>query len=442
MKYYLAIDIGASSGRHIIGCRIGEEIRTDEVYRFYNGVTETDGHLTWDIDRLARDVIEGIKAAFSKYPKIESLSIDTWGVDYVLMNGESPILPVYAYRDSRTEDAIDRVHGIIPFDELYSKTGIQFQPFNTIYQLYQDKIEGRLDNASDFLMIPQYLTWVLTGVKTHEYTECTTGGMVNAVSREYDGEIISRLGLPSSLFGKISPPGIAVGELKGEIAEYVGGQTKVLLCASHDTGSAVEGIAMERDQLFLSSGTWSLLGTTLDTAILTEESRLQNYTNEGGVGYIRYLKNIMGMWIVNNLRAELCPELDFPSITEKARESDFCGRVDINDGRFLAPRSMAEAFDSCFAPEDRPKAVGDYFKSAFVSLAHCYKDAIEGIERITKRSYTKLYIVGGGAKNGYLNELTEQICGIRVIALPIEATALGNLKIQIKSSEVQDERAL
>lgn len=430
-KYYLAIDIGASSGRHIVGWLDGDTIKTEEIYRFYNGVDEVDGHLVWDIDRLSKSVIEGIKIAFSKY-QIESLAIDTWGVDYVLMNGDTPILPVYAYRDGRTQNCISKVHKLVSFDTLYCKTGIQFQTFNTIYQLYDDKLQGRLDNATDFLMIPQYLTWVLTGVKTHEYTECSTGGMVNAQTRKYDEEIISKLGLPKCLFGEILQSGTMVGNLKEDVAQYVGGQTKVVLCASHDTGSAVEGIPMEKDQLFLSSGTWSLLGACLDNPITTLQSQQQNYANEGGVGYIRYLKNIMGMWVVNNLKKELCPDLDFATLIQQARENTFNGIVDVNDQKFMAPQSMVQAFDSCFESGNKPQTIGDYFKCAFVSLAHCYNKAIKGISQITNKKYTKLYIVGGGAKNTYLNELTEQICGIQVIALPIEATAIGNLKVQMK----------
>ncbi len=427
----MAIDIGASSGRHIVGWLDNGAIQTEEVYRFYNGVDQVGDHLTWDVARLEKSVIEGIKIAFTKYPKIQSLSIDTWGVDYVLMNGETPILPVYAYRDARTENVIDKVHAIVPFEQLYAKTGIQFQTFNTIYQLYDDKIHGRLDNATDFLMIPQYLTWVLTGVKTHEYTECTTGALVNAQTGKYDMEIVQKLGLPEHLFGEISQPGSVVGNLKRDVASYVGGQTQVVLCASHDTGSAVEGIPMENDQLFLSSGTWSLLGARLESPITTEESMQANYANEGGVGYIRYLKNIMGMWVVNNLKKELCPDLDFPTLIEQARNSTFDGVVDVNEQKFLAPQSMVQAFDSCF-DTNKPQTVGDYFKCAFVSLAHCYNKAIKGISKITGKTYSKLYIVGGGAKNGYLNQLTEQICNIQVVALPIEATAIGNLMVQSK----------
>ncbi len=433
-KYFLAVDIGASSGRHIVGWELDGEIKTEEVYRFYNGVDEEGGHLVWNVGRLAKEVIEGVKIAFSKY-KIESLAIDTWGVDYVLMNGEEPILPCYAYRDARTERSIDKVHAVVPFGELYAKTGIQYAPYNTIYQLYDDKLQGRLEGATDFLMMPEYLTWVLTGVKAHEYTESSTSGLVNARTCKYNEEIIEKLGLPKRLFASISQPGTPVGGLKPEIANYVHGQTEVVLCASHDTGSAVEGIPMEEDQLFLSSGTWSLLGARLKQPITTVESMQANYANEGGVGYIRYLKNIMGMWVVNNLKKELCSELDFATIIQLARDSEFNGTVDVNAPVFMAPKSMVKAFDGCFREGNKPQTIGDYFKCAFVSLAVCYNKAIKGIGAITGKEYSKLYIVGGGAKNDYLNELTASLCGVEVVALPIEATAIGNLRVQIKRKE-------
>ena len=231
-KYYLAIDIGASSGRHIVGWREGGQLKTEEVYRFPNGVTEKDGHLTWDIDALLKHVKAGIEAARAKF-EIESLSIDTWGVDYVLLKGDETVYPIYAYRDGRTESAIPAVHERMAFTELYRRTGIQFQPFNTVYQLYADRLAGRLTGVTDFLMIPEYLLYRLTGVKAHEYTNATTGGMVSAETGEFDPAIVEALGLPKHLFQKLQQPGTFIGEYEG---------IKVVLCATHDTGSAVEGI--------------------------------------------------------------------------------------------------------------------------------------------------------------------------------------------------------
>ena len=429
-KYYLAIDIGASSGRHIVGWKEGDQIQTDEVYRFPNGVKEVNGHLVWDIESLAEHVIKGVKAAFERYPQIQSLAVDTWAVDYVLMSGDEEILPCYAYRDRCTERAIERVHEAVPFRELYARTGIQFQPFNTVYQLYDDKLSDILDGATDFLMIPEYVNYVLTGRKLHEYTNATTTGLVNARTGEYDGEIIARLGLPERLFGKLYPAGTCVGELKPEIARAVGGQTEVVLCASHDTASAVEGIPMEGNSPYISSGTWSLLGLKVPSAITDDNSRTANYSNEGGVGYYRYQKNVMGMWVVNRLRGELCPEKSFPQIEAEARRSAYRGCVDVNDGRFLAPDSMKEAFDSCLS--DKPQTVGDYFRCAFFSFAVTYRTALDELKRNSGKDFDTLYIVGGGAKNKLLNELTEEVCKIKVKAIPIEATALGNLKIQME----------
>lgn len=430
MKYYLAIDIGASSGRHIVGWEEDGEIKTREVYRFPNGVKEEGGHLIWDIDGLFCSVKEGIKQAFAEFGEISSLAIDTWGCDYVLLTSDGEKRPVYAYRDDRTEEAISSLHAKLSFDKLYSRTGIQFQPFNTIYQLYDDKKRGRVDMSTDFLMIPEYLAYRLTGKKVKEYTNATTTGLVNAQTGEFDGEIIKALGLPQSFFPELRQPGEEVGELLPEIAAYVGGNTKVVLCATHDTGSAVEGIPMDGKQLYISSGTWSLLGVKADRALTDDGSRNANYSNEGGVGYIRYQKNIMGMWVVNNLKKELCPDMPFDEIIKEARESAYDCAADINAPQFLSPERMTEAFD--VSVKCVPKTRGDYFKCAFLSLAESYKKAIAELEANTGKAYKKLYIVGGGAKNTYLNELTAKATGKEVIALPIEATAIGNLKIQMR----------
>ena len=424
MKVYLAIDIGASSGRHIVGWREDGELKTREVYRFPNGVAERDGHLTWDIAALEGHVKAGIDEALKLYPGIESLSIDTWGVDYVLMNKDQPILPCYAYRDSRTETVIPQVHEKIAFSELYRRTGIQYQPFNTIYQLYADKLAGRLDQACGFLMIPEYLMYTLCGVKSHEYTNATTGGMVNAETGAYDDGIIAALDLPKAFFKPLQQPGTVIGQYKG---------IKIVLCATHDTGSAVEGIPMEGDELYISSGTWSLLGVKTPKPLTDEASRAANYSNEGGVGYNRYQKNLMGMWLANRLRAELCPDKPWNEITAEAEEKHFDHFVDVNDPVFLAPESMKAAFDQKLPHP--PKCAMGYFRCAYRSLAQGYKQAIDEIERNTGKTYDKLYIVGGGAKNQYLNRLTEEATGKRVVALPIEATALGNLKIQMEGNE-------
>ena len=421
---HLAIDIGASSGRHILGFLEKGEIKTKEIYRFPNGVKNVDGHLTWDISSLLSEVKKGIDVALSLYP-VKSLSIDTWGVDYVLLSGDKVIEPVFAYRDHRTDEVIDTVHNIMPFKELYKRTGIQFQSFNTIYQLYWDSINDRLSDATEFLMIPEYLSYALTGNKVKEYTNATTTGLINRESGEYDKEIISALSLPSSLFTQLSSPKTKVGKYKG---------IDVILCATHDTASAVEGMGIEGNEPYISSGTWSLLGLKVPSPITDEKSEKGNWSNEGGVGYTRYQKNIMGMWLINRLKEELEPSISFVEFNAMTESSTFEGFVDAEDPAFLSPVSMKEAFDEKLGVKGLSSK--DYFRCAVTSLSKSYGKAIRELEENTGRKFTKLFIVGGGANNRLLNTLTEKETGLLVVARAMEATAIGNLKIQ---AEAYDE---
>ena len=421
-KRYLAIDIGASSGRHVVGYVQDDRLVTDEVYRFAFGVKKAGGHLIWDVYKLLSEVRKGIDAAIEKYGRLTSFAIDTWGVDYVLMRGNAEIPPCFSYRDHRAEKSVPLVHKTMPFTELYSRTGIQFQPFNTIYQLYSDKLRGRLNEATDFLMMPEYLSYKLCGVKAHEYTNATTTGLVNAYTRTYDDEILSALDFPKKLFGNIVEPGTAIGEYRG---------VKCVLCASHDTASAVEGIPAEDDQPFISSGTWSLFGIKSASPVINPVGERANWTNEGGAGYIRFLKNIPGMWLINSLRSELCPEKPFEEIADEARESRFEETVDVGSPVFLSPSSMKSAFDRSLL--SAPRRPADYFRCAYRSIALAYGKAADELEGILGREFEKIYIVGGGAKNKFLNELTSAATGKKIVVMPIEATALGNLKIQMKT---------
>lgn len=424
LKYYLAIDIGATSGRHIVGWLDNGALQTEEVYRFPNGVKEEKGHLIWDSSQLKAAVRSGIAQARKSYPNLVSLSIDTWGVDYVLLREGEEVLPIYAYRDGRTKQAVEAVHEMVPFSELYARTGCQFQPFNTLYQLYADKLAGRLEGVTDLLMMPEYLLYDLCGKKAREYTNATTTGLVSAETGAFDLELVRKLGLPEGLFPELRQPGTVIGEYEG---------IRCVLCATHDTASAVEGIPMTENAPYLSSGTWSLLGVKTDKPITTPQSELANYSNEGGVGYNRYQKNIMGMWLVNELRRELCPQLPFAELVKAAEESSCDVTVDANADAFLAPDSMKAAFDE--ATNRALHTVGDYFRCAYRSLALSYRAALRELEGNTGRSYSKLYIVGGGAKNPFLNRLTEEETGKKVIALPIEATAIGNLNIQMEADK-------
>lgn len=436
MKYALAIDIGASSGRHIIGYKKNNEIVYEEIYRFPNGVKNVNGHLVWDIDALFKEILTGLKKAktLNKVPDV--IGIDTWAVDYALLDENDKLIDcVYTYRDKRTEKSIPEVHKLLPHEELYKLCGIQFQPFNTIYQLYEDKMSGRLNKAKSFLMLPDYLHFLLTGNKKQEYTNATTTSMVNADTKTWDKDILNKLGLNENLFKELSNPGTVVGTLKEDIKEYLGYDAKVVLPATHDTASAVEALDI-KDEPYISSGTWSLLGLKVKDAIRDERSHKGNWSNEGGPSYYRYQKNIMGMWLVQSLRNELCPNKDFVEIAEIARKSNFNGIVDVNDQDFLAPTSMKEAFDKHINKViKRDLELGDYFRSAYLSLAYLYKESLYELEENTGKVFHNLYIVGGGAKNSFLNELTEQMCQIKVVALPIEATALGNLKFLLNKLE-------
>jgi len=435
IKYFLAIDIGASSGRHIVGYKDDKgEIQTDEVYRFSNSVMEKDGHLIWDIDYLESNVKFGIKKALNKYPHIESLSIDTWGVDYVLLDeNDKPIKPIYAYRDERTEESIDKVHQIIPFEELYKLTGSQFQKFNTIYQLYEDKLTGRLEKAKDLLMIPEYLLFCLTGVKKREYTNASTTGMLGLNSDSYAPQIIKALGFDEKMFNKLYKPGTVLGNLKEDVQKEVGGNIKAVLCATHDTASAVEGIQMkDKDAVYISSGTWSLLGIRLDKGIANKESLKANYSNETGPNYIRFQKNIISLWIIQGLQKQM--DLPFTKMVDLARTSHYEEIYDVNDESLLSSTDMLQSVKDLLIKEGKkePSSSADYINSTYRSLAYSYKVALDELKKITKREFSSLYIVGGGAKNQYLNDLTQSMVGIKVIPLPIEATAIGNLIVQME----------
>lgn len=438
MKYYLAIDIGASSGRHIVGWLEGGQLKTEEIYRFQNGTERYGGHLIWNTERLFTEVVNGLKAA-KQTGKIPSyIGIDTWAVDYALLGKDGKQTgEMFAYRDGRTVKSAEAVHRIISFDELYKRTGIQFQTFNTIYQLYADKLSGKLDSAESMLMLPDYLNFMLTGVKKQEYTNATSTGLVNAQTHQWDFEIIERLGLNRELFGELSQPGTVVGELNKEIQEEIGYNATVILPATHDTASAVLAAPLEENSPYISSGTWSLLGIEQGFANTDDGSLKANYSNEGSVDFkFRYQKNIMGLWLLQSVRRELTGNFSFTTLANMARCKEDIGIINVNDKRFLSPKSMTEEIK---------KAVGESLSTASIvriiydSLAKSYADAIEELENNTGRKYTTLNIIGGGSRDTLLNELTAQATGKTVITGPVEATAIGNLIMQmIGTGELPD----
>lgn len=429
MTYYLAIDIGASSGRHILSHIESEKLVLEEIYRFENNLVADENGLVWDIESLFSEVLNGIKMCkeIGKIPK--SIAIDTWGVDYVLLDeSKKEIKPCYCYRDDRTNAVVDEVESLVSPARLYAKTGIQKQNFNTIYQLYTDKKSGRLLNAKYFLMMPEYLSFKLTGVCKNEYTNATTTGLVNANAKTWDGDIISVLGLPKELFAALNTPSSVVGDLSTDIQKAVGFNSTVLFAPSHDTASAVCACPMQDDDLYISSGTWSLIGTEITEPILNDNARQLNFTNEGGIDYrFRFLKNYMGMWLFQNIRRNLNKSMTYDEMMELAKKCGEHKYFDVNDSTLVAPKNMIDAIGKLIGSDD----LGLILNSAYHSLAKSYNEAVTEIEAVTGKRFNAIHIVGGGCQDKYLNALTRDYTGKSVTAGPIEATATGNIVSQI-----------
>ncbi|MFR3792050.1 MAG: rhamnulokinase [Blautia massiliensis (ex Durand et al. 2017)] len=453
MTCHLAIDIGASSGRHIVGWVEDGRMHLKEVYRFENRLTEKNGHLCWEMDRLWENVLAGLKACKAAGFTPATLGIDTWAVDFVLLDENGRIIgDTVAYRDSRTEGERERLESILPFSEHYARTGIQYQPFNTAYQLAALNREHpeQLAAARTFLMVPDYLNYKLTGVAANEYTNASTTALVGAGSRDWDVELIAKLGIPRAIFQPIRMPGTALGRLTPEVREAVGFDCTVLLPATHDTGSAWLAVpARDENAVYLSSGTWSLLGVENGSPITTPASCAANFTNEGGYGgTYRYLKNIMGLWMIQSVRRELGARdpggrrPGFPELIAAAQESGaFPGMVDADDPRFLAPSSMIDEVTAACAEAGypRPQTTGEVMQTIYNSLADDYRRAVASLQTLTGRRYTSVNIVGGGSQDGYLNQMTANATGLPVYAGPTEGTALGNLMVQfIASGEYAD----
>ena len=438
MKYYLAVDIGASSGRLILGHREEGKMILEEVHRFGNGMEMQNGHLTWDVDQLFAEIITGMKkcAELGKFP--ESIGVDTWAVDFVLLDAQDQrIGDAVGYRDHRTQGLDQKVYEVIGEEELYLRTGIQKQPFNTIYQLMavKEQTPEQMEQAETLLMIPDYLHFLLSGQKVTEYTNASTTQLLNPQTKDWDWDLIDRLGYKRELFRKICLPGTNLGSLTPEIAAEVGFNCAVVVPATHDTGAAVMAVPAADDQvLYISSGTWSLMGTEVKEAICTAESQRYNFTNEGGYDYrFRYLKNIMGMWMINSARKELAPDMGFSDICEGAAKQSISSIVDANSDCFLAPESMAKEVQNACAESGQqvPKGIWETAAVIYNSLAECYAQTAHEVEKMTGVSYDCIYIIGGGANADYLNRLTAKACQKKVCAGPIEATAIGNISAQM-----------
>ena len=420
---YLAVDIGASSGKIVKGSLSRGRLETEVVHRFPNELKNDEGTLVWDLEALLEGVVEGLgKAGSADY-----VAIDTWGVDFVLLDGNDGIVgKTVSYRDNRTE----RLPEWPEQSYLYSRTGIQKQRFNTIYQLLSVKEEHPdwLERAESLLFIPDYLAYRLTGIKSQEYTFASTSNLINPDTRDWDWEILDRYSIPSRLFTALSEPGSVIGPVSDTVEERIGYRPCVIHAPSHDSASAVVGAPIGEDSLFLSSGTWSIFGAVVDRPYKGEDAMAANLSNEAGVdGTIRLVKNLMGSWMLQRLSKET--GLSFDELENAARESSPKGIVDVSDDRFLSPESMKDEVLSALGVSEC--SIGELAAAVYHSLAIGYKKAADEMEKITGRTFSHIAIVGGGSKDDFLNVLTAMYTKKRVSAGPGEGTAIGNMLYQM-----------
>ncbi|WP_407271201.1 rhamnulokinase [Radiobacillus sp. PE A8.2] len=439
-KCSIAVDIGASSGRLIAGYVKDNQLKLDEIYRFDNKMIKKGDHFCWDIEGLFSEIKQGMKQCVAHDLDPQSIGIDTWAVDFVLLDENDELLTdAVAYRDPRTDGMMEEVFRIISKERLYLETGIQFQKFNTIYQLYYLKknYPDILEKATSFLMIPDYLNFLLTGVKANEYTNATSTQLVNAFTKKWDDDLLDQLGINKEMFQEIKPPKTKLGNLRKELVEEIGLDIDVLLPATHDTASAVIAVPEVNDTIYISSGTWSLIGVENRFPICVTKALDYNFTNEGGIDYrFRFLKNIMGLWMIQEVKRLYDDQYSFAELVELANAATkFQSTVNVDDDRFLNPQNMIEEIQN-YCLETRqpaPRTPGEVAKCVFDSLAISYQKAISQIEEIYEKEFPTVNVIGGGCQNEMLNQLIANTTHKEVLAGPIEATAIGNIVSQLIS---------
>ncbi len=447
----LAIDLGASSGRGIVGSFDGEKLTLRENHRFSNDPMYVNGRFTWDILRIYFEIKNSITKTIIDGDDIASMGIDTWGVDYGMIdkNGRLMANPIH-YRDTRTENVTDYVKGFVSPEEIYNVTGIQAIDFNTLNQLAvekRDNAEG-FDRADKILFIPDLLNYFLTGKMATEYTIASTGMILDANSRKISSELIAKLGIPESKFAPMVEPGTNLGALLPSITDEVGkNRIQVYTTASHDTASAVIAVpATGKDFIYISSGTWSLMGAELDAPLINDATRAANLTNEGGaMGTIRFLKNIMGLWIIQESRRQWKREgkdYSFAQMEAWAKEcTPFRSLINVDYKSFGTPGNMPEKIrEYCrMTGQPVPQTVGEVVRCIYESLALKYRYTVDTIGQLRGKPATMINVVGGGTKDKFLSQMTADACGIPVCAGPEEATAIGNLVMQaIAQGEIKD----
>ena len=434
MSVHVAVDIGASSGRVIVAEYEDNHFEVSEVHRFKNGFGQVDGHDRWNIDDLFDNILKGLAKVKERGIAECTLGIDTWAVDYVLVKDGEKLGHPIAYRDSRTQKGVENVFAKISKEDLYSKTGIQFLPFNTVFQ-YASEEKEVLQNAEKSLLIPDYLAYQLTGVMVAEETNASTTQLLNPHHKKYDVELLEIAGLEAHQLPELVAAGTYIGDVTDALrAAYDLPLTHVYAVATHDTASAVVGVpATDEHFAYISSGTWSLIGTELKEVLITAETQKQNYTNEwGAYETIRFLKNITGMWSIQEIARMLDYQYSYQEMVKAAKEvPPFEQFVDLNDERFTNPQNMIEEIQAyCKETNQKaPETVGELTMCVYSNLALLY--ALEYLERLVGHSFDAINIVGGGSNVSILNQLTATVTGKTVVAGPGEATALGNLLVQM-----------
>ena len=435
---YLAVDLGAESGRVISGTINKNRLQLKEIHRFQNGGVLLGEHLHWDILNLWREIKRGLSLADTS---VRSIGLDTWGVDFGLLDAQDALIGIpYHYRDSRTDGMMEALFEIISREEIYAKTGIQFMQLNSLYQLFS-MVKGKspaLDSAARLLNMPDLFNFFLSGEKANEFTISSTTQCYNPIAKNWDVEMLSQLEIPTKIFGEIVPPGTLLGKLRPSIAQEIGYSTSVIASAGHDTACAISAVpASNDDYIYLSSGTWSLMGVLLDQPIINAESMKAEMTNEGGVdGKIRFLKNIVGLWLVQECRREWAREgeeysyADLTKMAEKA--SPFTALIVPGESRFMAPKNMTRAIQAyCQETGQKvPESKGAIIRTVLESLALEYRWVAEQIDHLTGKHYPTIHMIGGGTKNKLLNQFTANATGRNIVAGPVEATAIGNILVQ------------
>ena len=445
-KYFLAFDLGASSGRAILGILADGKLELTEIHRFVNQMQLINGHYFWNIFSLFNELKTGLKKCIKEFGiQPESIGIDTWGVDFVHLNKEGLILSLpFAYRDSRTNTSMDDLFQLIPQEEVYAQTGIQFMQFNSLFQLFSMvKDQSSLLKITDsVLFMPDALNYLFTGVKKCEFSIASTSQMIVPGTCRWNYELIEKAGIPTNILQEIILPGTVLGNIQDEVARETGSKSvPVIAVAAHDTGSAIVSVpSSDNNFVYLSSGTWSIMGIESKHPIISEQTRQLNFTNEGGAeGTTRFLKNIMGMWLIQEVQRIWEAEgtkYSWPEMVELARQSEpFKFLINPDDSMFLNPRDMTQAVrDYCYqTAQGTPQSHGETIRCIYDSLALKYRFTLEQIRTVSNQPIEVIHIIGGGANNHFLNQITADATGLMVIAGPTEATAIGNILIQAKA---------